>query len=296
MVSSQTGILAPLPAHGRFVSLSLRGDAMDTGALRQALSELAKRPSDASVVVGIGRSTVAALGKEVPGLREVPHFDGERVPTPSTPAALWLWLRGDNPGTLLHLDREIMQLLSPAFSRDEIIDGFFFGGHDLTGYEDGTENPALDNAPGVALASGSGAGLDGSSYVAVQRWVHSLDEFQRYPQDERDNMIGRRLSDNEELEDAPETSHVKRSAQESFEPDAFMWRRSMPWMSGDQSGLMFVAFGKSFDAFEAILRRMVGAEDGQVDALYRFSKPVTGSYFWCPPLKDNLLDLSALGL
>ena len=44
----------------------------------------------------------------------------------------------------------------------------------------------------------------------------------------------------------------------------------------------FVAFGKSFDAFEAQLRRMVGAEDGVTDALFQFTKPVFGSYFWCP--------------
>jgi putative iron-dependent peroxidase len=57
-----------------------------------------------------------------------------------------------------------------------------------------------------------------------------------------------------------------------------------------------VAFGKSFDAFEAQLNRMVGAEDGIADALFRFSKPVTGSYFWCPPMAGGRLDLSALGL
>jgi putative iron-dependent peroxidase len=57
---------------------------------------------------------------------------------------------------------------------------------------------------------------------------------------------------------------------------------------------MFVAFGKSFDAFEAILSRMVGAEDGIVDALFQFSRPLTGSFYWCPPVKGSHLNLSAL--
>lgn len=35
---------------------------------------------------------------------------------------------------------------------------------------------------------------------------------------ERDHIIGRRLSDNEELEDAPESAHVKRTAQEASPP------------------------------------------------------------------------------
>ena len=38
-------------------------------------------------------------------------------------------------------------------------------------------------------------------------------------------------------------------------------------VEGNEGGLVFVAFGHSFDAFEAQLRRMSGAEDGITDAL-----------------------------
>jgi len=41
---------------------------------------------------------------------------------------------------------------------------------------------------------------------------------------------------------------------------------------------------------------MAGLDDGIVDALFTYSRPVTGAYFWCPPLKDGKLDLRALGL
>jgi putative iron-dependent peroxidase len=40
---------------------------------------------------------------------------------------------------------------------------------------------------------------------------------------------------------------------------------------------------------------MVGAEDGIVDALFRFTKPVTGAYFWCPPVQRGRLDFRAIG-
>ena len=59
---------------------------------------------------------------------------------------------------------------------------------------------------------------------------------------------------------------------------------------------MFVAFGKSFDAFEMQMRRMAGQEDGITDALFLISKPITGAFFWCPPLRDGRLDLRLLGL
>jgi putative iron-dependent peroxidase len=113
---------------------------------------------------------------------------------------------------------------------------------------------------------------------------------------DQDNAIGRRKSDNKELEDAPPSSHVKRTAQESFNPEAFVLRRSMPWAEGTRGGLNFVAFGKSFDAFEAQLKRMIGAEDGITDALFKFTSAISGSYLWCPPMRGKNLDLRALGL
>jgi len=130
----------------------------------------------------------------------------------------------------------------------------------------------------------------------VQQWVHDLDDFLTRPQEEQDDTIGRRKSDNEEMDDAPDTAHVKRAAQEDYDPEAFILRRSMPWADAAHEGLIFVAFGKSFDAFNSILTRMIGEEDGQVDALFSFTTPVTGSYFWCPPVRDGDLNLSQLGL
>lgn len=118
--------------------------------------------------------------------------------------------------------------------------------------------------------------------------MHDYAAFGRMSVSEQDYTVGRRCTDNEELEDAPESAHVKRTAQESFEPEAFVVRRSMPWWSvspqgEDHSGLMFSAFGCSFNAFEAQMRRMLGMDDGISDALFTFSRPLTGSYFWCPP-------------
>jgi putative iron-dependent peroxidase len=196
-----------------------------------------------------------------------------------------VWLRGDDRGALLHSGRRIRETLAGLLELDEVVDGFQYdGGRDLSGYVDGTENPTGETAVAAAF--------DGdASFVAVQRWVHSLDRFEAFGQSERDNIIGRRRSDNEELDDAPASAHVKRTAQESFTPEAFMLRRSMPWTSGDEEGLVFVAFGRSFDAFEAQLGRMLGLEDGIHDALFRFTRPVTGSYYWCPPVTDGRLAL-----
>jgi len=216
---------------------------------------------------------------------------------PSTPVALWCWLRGGERGELVHRARQLEAALAPDLFPVLSIDAFRHGsGLDLTGYEDGTENPKGEAALEAALVRGAAPGLDGSSFVAVQQWVHDFARFDAMAPAEQDDAIGRRRSDNEELEDAPPSAHVKRTAQESFEPEAFVLRRSMPWTDGARAGLMFVAFGRSFDAFEAQLARMVGLEDGVTDALFGFTRPVTGSYFWCPPMTAGRLDLRALGL
>jgi Dyp-type peroxidase family len=112
----------------------------------------------------------------------------------------------------------------------------------------------------AAIVSGQGAGLDGSSFVAVQRYVHDHAGFARLTPEARDHAMGRRASDNEEIADAPASAHVKRTAQESFEPTAFMVRRSMPWGGVAEHGLYFVAYGESLDRFERMLTRMAGIE------------------------------------
>jgi putative iron-dependent peroxidase len=197
---------------------------------------------------------------------------------------------------LFDLTSQVQSIIDDAFILDDALDTFMYaGGRDLTGYEDGTENPKGDAALEAMLVA-KGEGLRGSSFVAVQRWVHDLKRFRGFSREHRDNVIGRRVDSNEEIEDAPESAHVKRTAQESYDPAAFMVRRSMPWASAHEQGLEFVAYGESLDRYERMLRRMIGLEDGLADALLSFSRPVTGAYYWCPPVAGTRLDLRCLGI
>lgn len=297
----QPGIFEGVPAVARYVSFDLAHD-VHTQDVKDALTRLSPLANGSDVVLGIGPSLVVALGAQVPGLHEFPELSGEGAKVPAIPGTLWCWVRGDDLGELLHLTRKVQKALAPAFFVRHAVDAFRHQlgesghGRDLTGYEDGTENPSGEAAEAAAFAREMGEGLDGSSYVAVQQWQHDLDAFEALGDDERDHHFGRRLSDNEEIEDSPTSAHVKRTAQEDFDPPAFMLRRSMPWMMNMQAGLMFVAFGCSLYAFEAQMRRMAGLDDGVVDAMFSISRPVNGAYFWCPPMRDGKLDLRQLGL
>jgi putative iron-dependent peroxidase len=293
MTNVQPGILAPTPKMARYLTFSLKAGAQP----KRVLSQLVDLADGVALVVGIGQPTVVAVSGRIDGLRTFPTNFGSGLVLSSTSAALWCWLRGSDRGALLHLSRKVVAALSAALSLDSVIDAFQFNsGRDLTGFVDGTENPKGAKATVAAIVRGQGTGLDGASFVAVQQWVHDFARFESMASKEQDNAVGRRKSDNKELTNAPASSHVKRTAQESFSPEAFILRRSMPWADGARGGLNFVAFGKSFDAFEAQLKRMVGAEDGITDALFKFTTPVSGSYFWCPPMKSGKLDLRVLGL
>jgi porphyrinogen peroxidase len=291
MNAAQPGIFAPVPPQARYLTFALKQGVQP----RAAVKALAASADGKTCVVGLGGLLLFAMHKEIDGLRAFPHHRGEGFEVPSTPSALWCWLRGEDRGEIVLRSREIVRLLAPAFEVASSIDAFRYGrGLDLTGYEDGTENPRGKKAVAVAI-SGGAAGMAGSSFVAVQQWVHDLERFAALTQRRQDDTIGRRKSDNKELRKAPASAHVKRTAQESFTPEAFVLRRSMPWADATRAGLVFAAFGRSLDAFEAQLKRMAGAEDGIADALFTFTRPVTGAYYWCPPVRKGRIDLRAIG-
>ncbi len=262
---------------------------------RHGLDAVSLLPSRARSVVGVGQPMALALEAEVPGLRGFSALSGVGVSFPSNQGALWIAIGGDEHGEVLDHALEVRRKLR-GFRLLETVDPFRYrGGRDLTGYEDGTENPKGDAAVEAAIVA-DGEGLAGGSFVAAQRWVHDLERFARNEPAARDAIIGRALATNEEIPDAVASAHVKRSAQESFDPPAFMVRRSMPWGSVREHGLYFVAYVNELDKFERVLRRMAGLEDGVVDGLMTFTRAVSGGYYFCPPLRGDALDLRALGV
>ena len=154
---SQPGILAPVPKAGRYLSYAMappsaaRRARPSARSVTQAVATLSPLVHSGQLVVGLGPDTLAVCGKRgsapLPGMRMFPALAGPAVAVPSTPVSLWCWLRGEDAGDLLHLGRSISRQLCPGvraarrggrippWSRTH---GF---GLDLSGYEDGIENP-----------------------------------------------------------------------------------------------------------------------------------------------------------
>ena len=199
MINSQTGILQAIPESARYLIFSIENQY----GVADALSRLALIADGDSVVVGFGQSLLSSLNVNIKGMGVFPSFVSCGVEIPATHGAIWCWLRGSDRGDLIHKEREITQVLAPAFELENVVDAFKHGdGLDLTGYEDGTENPTGEDAVACGFSTSDEKGVKGSSFVAVQQWVHDFGKFDDMEPIEQDHAIGRRKSDNEELDDA----------------------------------------------------------------------------------------------
>lgn len=163
---------------------------------------------------------------------------------------------------------------------------------DLSGFVDGTENPTGDDVRrGVAVIND---GVDaGGSYVFVQRWEHNLKQLNRMSVPDQEMMIGRTKQDNEEIDgDArPVTSHLTRVDLKENGKGLKIVRQSLPYGTASGiHGLYFCAYCAMLHNIEQQLLSMFGDLDGKRDAMLRFTKPVTGGYYFAPSL-DRLASL-----
>ena len=250
--------------------------------------------ADVSAVVGFGPSLARRVLPEscAPALDGFADFAPVGRPegpiAPATQHDLWVWLQASDHGELVVAGRRVLTSLAGVAVLAEEVAGFAFRtDHDLFAFEDGTENPEYEAAPDVACIPAGVPGA-GGSYGFVQRWVHDLDAFDALGVHGQEQVIGRTRDGSVELEgDAqPLTSHVSRTAQdEAGEDFAQIWRRSTPYGTTSEAGLLYVAFASSPDLVLRQLERMYGVSaDGVHDRIIEFSTAVTGANYFVPPL------------
>jgi len=116
---------------------------------------------------------------------------------------------------------------------------------------------------------------------------HSTNETIRCPNrlnvSAQEKVIGRTKPDSIELDDVPAASHVGRVDIKEEGKGLKIVRHSLPYgtATGDH-GLLFIAYCNVRHNFDAMLESMYGATDGKTDQLLRFTKAVTGAYYFAP--------------
>ena len=198
---------------------------------------------------------------------------------PATQHDAVLWLSGSAYDVVFEASREaISDLRELASVAEETSSWPYRHDRDLTGFIDGTENPTLIEAPEIALVPDGQPGA-GGTILLLQKWAHDASLWESLADEEQERVIGRTKPDSVELENRPEDSHVARTDQETF-GDVF--RRNMPYGTVTDHGTMFVGFCAAQEPLATMLDSMAGLTTGTRDALTRYTRPLTGSYYFIP--------------
>ena len=193
-----------------------------------------------------------------------------------------LWLSGSAYDVIFDVARAaIAELAGVASLADETSSWPYRHDLDLTGFIDGTENPTLIDAPELVLVPDGEPGA-GGTVLLLQKWVHDAAAWESLPVPSQEAVIGRRKSDSVELEDKPPDSHVASTDQDRF---GKIFRRNMPYGTVSDHGTMFVGFSAAQRPLAAMLESMAGLAGGTRDALTRYTRPLTGAYYFVPSVE-----------
>ena len=206
--------------------------------------------------------------------------DGYRMPATQHDAVLWL--SGSAYDVIFDTARSAIAALDRLASVAEETSSWPYQlDRDLTGFIDGTENPTLMDAPGVAVIPDGGPGA-GGTVLLLQKWRHDAAAWESLTVARQEQAIGRRKLDSAELEDKAKDSHVARTDQDRF---GKIFRRNMPYGTVTDHGTMFVGFSAEQRRLVAMLESMAGKTDGVRDALTYHTSALTGAYYFVPSIE-----------
>ncbi|HFZ8995738.1 TPA: Dyp-type peroxidase [Citrobacter freundii] len=299
MTQAQSGIL---PEHCRaaiWIEADMKGDIdalrMASKAFADKVATFSAKFPDALVgaVVAFGNTAWRALSGDdsAQELKDfIPYGKGLAPATQHDVLIHILSLRHD---INFSIAQAAMEAFAGCIDVKEETHGFrWVEDRDLSGFVDGTENPAGEETRREVAIIQDGVDA-GGSYVFVQRWEHNLQQLNRMSLHDQEMMIGRTKEANEEIDgDArPATSHLSRVDLKENGKGLKIVRQSLPYGTASGThGLYFCAYCARLYNIEQQLLSMFGDTDGKRDAMLRFTRPVTGGYYFAPSL-DRLLML-----
>lgn len=294
MATPQHGIFALGTRSHHHLQLDVASDADSEELLRAlgAVRDLATTIAGVNVVVGLGADLCRRVLPEFAPDDVVPFAPiGGGAGQPSFPADqhdLWVWLHASGPDAIFDVARSVQQALhglaevvaeQPSFT--------YQASRDMTGFEDGTENPPLDEVHDIATIPDGRPGA-GGSVVLLQRWVHDLAGFDELDDEEQCQVFGRDKATSEELPDDVRSprAHISRVVIEDDDGEELeVFRRSTAYGGVLEQGLMFVAFSADRARLDRMLHRMAGSDDGLTDRLTDFSRSTGGAWYVAPPVE-----------
>lgn len=288
MTTPQGGIFALGTASHAYLEFDLLDGqkGSDLVAAISSLREPRTTMGGVNLVVGFRPELWSAVIPEdapsdVMGFNEpVSGIDGFVMPATQHDAVLWL--SGSAYDVIFDVARQVIAELKPLASVAEETSSWPYRHDlDLTGFIDGTENPSLIDAAEVAIIPEGNAGA-GGTVLLLQKWAHDTAAWESLPVARQELVIGRTKPDSVELENKPPDSHVASTDQDRF---GKIFRRNMPYGTVTRHGTMFVGFSADQRRLSTMLESMAGRTTGVRDALTRYTRPITGAYYFIPSIE-----------
>jgi putative iron-dependent peroxidase len=290
METPQTGIFALGDAAHGFFEFTLRPGA-DVEAAANALIGVREPRSTvggANRVIGFRPSLWSAIAskdapKDVRDFEEVCGPGGYRMP--ASQADIWAWFSAASYDVVFDMGTEAVESVAQHAELTREVRGWSYRhNRDLTGFEDGTENPTLDAAPEIVVVpKGPGAG---GSVLLFQMWKHRPSVFRDLPEQKQEDVIGRTKDDSVELDEAkmPADSHVSRTTLDVDGKELKIFRRNVPYGTVTDHGTLFIGFCAQQMPLQRMLEQMAGI-GGPRDALTNYTDALTGAYYFVPSVQ-----------
>ncbi|EGR7976570.1 Dyp-type peroxidase [Vibrio vulnificus] len=289
MSLAQTAILPEAGPFALYTLLKINHNPAKVLAQLQSLpalvEELNQSQPDAELTLSIAfsKSFWQQLDMAIPAeLIDFPVLGEGEIVAPSTDVDVLLHCHSQRHDLHFYLLRKLLsEVAEDVTIVDETYGYRYLDSRDMTMFVDGTENPKAEKRAEVALIPDGE--FAGGSYVMVQRFEHNLPAWNRLNVSAQEKVIGRTKPDSIELDDVPAASHVGRVDIKEEGKGLKIVRHSLPYGSVTGAhGLLFIAYCHTLHNFKAMLESMYGVTDGKTDQLLRFTKAVTGAYFFAP--------------
>lgn len=290
MAIAQPAILPEAGPFALYVVMKVVGDKRavveQCQGLHKSLAALNEQQpgADLRASVAFGKSFWLSLDKGGPAEFEDFRTLGEGdITAPATGGDILLHVNSSRHDLNFYLLRKFLEPIAEAVEvLDETYGYKYLDSRDMTDFIDGTENPNTEESRRDVALIKEGE-FTGGSFVMVQRFVHNLPAWNKLNVQAQEKVIGRTKPDSIELEDVPANSHVGRVDIKEEGKGLKIVRHSLPYgsVTGDH-GLLFIAYCHTQHNFNAMLESMYGETDGKTDTMLRFTKAVSGAYFFAP--------------
>src|SRR5262245_52601174 len=274
-----------------FLNATTHRSAALQGALRrvaEAATSAMERHVAAGLTITIGFSS-AFLDRRAPtrrpkGLRAMPQFKGDEYDPELTQADVVLQLCSNVKFANHVAGKVLLRDFRGTFEPKTHHQGFTFpGSRGVMGFIDGTANPGTEERPGVVLIGDADPHFRDGSYMTFRKICQDVAAWDKLSLRGQEEAVGRGKLDSQEHPDAPTTSHKKKSDVKLGGRDMKVYRRSFPFWSPFESGLLFICYQADFEQYEAIKASMSSAARGGRDRLESFYHAVEGGYYFMPP-------------